>query len=178
VTDATDAISLPKFAASYFEQTYRTVLDALKELPDADLYRQPSPDTNSIGWLAWHLYRWQDQLAARATGLPQVWHAERWYERLGVQPERTGQGDSLEQVAAFRPARDVLLAYIDAVHQAVVERIGSLPAERLAENVPYADGRPPRPLWRSLAATMSDTGQHAGQIAYLRGLFSGYGWRG
>jgi hypothetical protein len=178
VTDAIDTLSLSKFAVSYFEQTYRTVLDALNGLPNADLHRQPSPDTNSIGWLAWHLYRWQDQLAARAAGLPQVWHADRWHERFGVEAERTGQGDSLEQVAAFRPAREVLLAYIEAVHDAVADRIGSLPPQRFAESVAYADGRPPRPLWRSLAATMSDTGQHTGQIAYLRGLFSGYGWRG
>ena len=175
---ADDPTRLSNFAVTYFEQTHRTVLEAMEGVTDGQLYQQPSPDTNSIGWLAWHLYRWQDQLAARASGLDQVWHADRWYERFGVGPERTGQGDSLEQVVSFRPARGVLMGYVDSVHQAVVERIGALPQERFAEESAYADGRPPRPLWRSLAATMSDTGQHVGQIAYLRGLISGFGWRG
>lgn len=170
-------VDLGHFAVIYFEQTYRTVLEALDGLTDEQLYQQPTADTNSIGWLVWHLFRWQDQLASRAAELPEVWREQGWPERFGVAPERTGQGDTLEQVADFRPARDVLMGYAKAVHEAVADRLAALTPERFAGAAGYADGRPPRPLWRSLAATMSDTGQHTGQIAYLRGLITGYGWR-
>jgi len=37
--------------------------------------------------------------------------------------------------------------------------------------------REKRPAWRALAGVCSDSAQHSGQIAYLRGLMSGYGWR-
>jgi hypothetical protein len=147
-------------------------------LTDDQLFQQPSPDTNSIGWLAWHMSRWKDQFAARAVDEEQVWITSGWPAKFGVEPERTGQGDSLEQVAAFRPARDVLLGYVEAAQAPIVERLARVTPEHLLEDATYVAGRDPRPVWRSLVGTISDAGQHAGQIAYLRGLITGYGWRG
>ena len=176
---ATDSklVDVNEFAITFFEGAHRTVLQAIDGLTDEELFQQPSSDTNSIGWLAWHLSRWKDQFAARAVEEEQVWVTQGWPERFGVDPERTGMGDSLEQVAAFRPAREVLLGYVEAAHQAMVERIARLSPGRLLEDSTYAPGREPRPVWRSLAGTVSDTGQHTGQIAYVRGLITGYGWR-
>ena len=171
-------IDLNEFGIAFFEGAHRTVLQAIDGLSDEQLYQQPSSDTNSVGWLAWHMSRWKDQFSARAVDEEQVWISQGWPEKFGVEPERTGQGDSLEQVAAFRPARDVLLAYVEAAQQATVERIARVSPERWAEDSMYVAGREPRPLWRSLVGTVSDAGQHTGQIAYLRGLITGYGWRG
>lgn len=166
------------FAIAFFESAHRTVLQAINGLTEEQLYQQPSPDTNSIGWLAWHLSRWKDQFAARAANEQQVWVTQGWPEKLGVEPERTGQGDTLDQVAAFRPPREALIGYIEAAQQSTIERIAALLPERLQEEASYAEGREPQPVWRSLVGTVSDTGQHSGQIAYLRGLITGYGWRG
>jgi uncharacterized damage-inducible protein DinB len=166
------------FAIAFFEGAHRTVLQAIDGLTEEQLYQQPSPDTNSIGWLAWHLSRWKDQFAARAANEQQVWVTQGWPEKLGVEPERTGQGDTLDQVAAFRPSREALIGYIEAAQQFTIERIAALLPERLQEEASYVEGRKPQPVWRSLVGTVSDTGQHSGQIAYLRGLITGYGWRG
>ncbi|MDA1035682.1 MAG: DinB family protein [Chloroflexi bacterium] len=178
MTDQSKPVDVNAFAIAFFEGAHRTVLQAIEGLTDEQLYQQPSPDTNSIGWLAWHLSRWKDQFAARAVGEEQVWFTQGWPEKFGVEPERTGQGDSLEQVAAFSPPRDILVGYVEAAQQSTIERIASISPERLVEDAAYATGREPRPVWRSLVGTVSDAGQHAGQIAYLRGLITGHGWRG
>jgi len=170
-------IDLNAFAILLLEGAYRTVQQAVEGLTDEQLYRQPSPDTNSVGWLAWHMSRWMDQFAARALGEEQIWILQDWPGRFDVDPERTGQGDSLEQVAAFRPSREILLGYVNAAYQSTIERIARITPERLLQDASYAKGREPRPVWRSLIGTIADASQHAGQIAYLRGLISGYGWR-
>jgi len=170
-------IDLGTFATTFFERAHLTVLQAVDGLTDAQLYQQPSPDTNSIAWLAWHLSRWKDQFAASVTGEQEVWRSGGWPERFGVAPERHGMGDTLDQVAAFRPPRDVLLGYVEAAQQATVERIARITTARFLEETAYAPGLGPRPIWRALVGIVSDTGQHTGQIAYLRGLLTGYGWR-
>ena len=40
--------------------------------------------------------------------------------------ERTGMGDTLAQVTAFRLDRAVLFGYVDAAHQRTVERVATL----------------------------------------------------
>jgi uncharacterized damage-inducible protein DinB len=175
---AAEQVDLNAFAIAFFEGTQRTVLQAIEGLTDEQLYQQPSAGTNSVGWLAWHMSRWKDQFAARAIGEEQVWITQGWSVKFGVDPERTGQGDTLEQVAAFRPSRENLLGYVEAAQQATVERIARITPARFLEDSSYSSGREPRPLWSSLVGTVSDAGQHTGQIAYLRGLITGYGWRG
>ena len=170
-------IDVTTFALALLEGAHRTLTQAMDGLTEERLCQQPSPDTNSIGWLAWHLSRWKDRFAADAAGEPQVWVSEGWAGRFGMDEERHGQGDSLEQVAAFRPAHELLQGYVEAAHAATVERVARLTPERLLEEAPYVPGGTARPIWRSLAGTVSDFSQHTGQIAYLRGLITGYGWR-
>ncbi|MDA0799192.1 MAG: DinB family protein, partial [Chloroflexi bacterium] len=63
---ANEPADLSTFAVAFFEGAHRTVLQAIEGLTDEQLYLQPSPDTNSVGWLAWHMSRWEGQFAARA----------------------------------------------------------------------------------------------------------------
>jgi hypothetical protein len=83
----------------------------------------------------------------------------------------------LEQVAEFKPSQDLLWGYIDAVHQAFMDRVGRMTPEGLEQPIYYIPGRgEPRPAWRSLAGICTDNLKHMGQIEYLRGLFTGKGW--
>jgi hypothetical protein len=171
------AIDVGTFAVALLESAHQRVLRAIDGLTDDQLYWRPSPDTNSIGWLAWHLSRWKDRFAANAAHEEQVWTAQDWAARMSIEPGRTGQGDTLKQVAAFRPPRDLLLGYLEAAHAATIDRVSRLGPERLMEESQYMPDGPTRPVWRSLAGTVMDFAKHTGQIAYLRGLVSGYGWR-
>lgn len=174
---ASETIDLPHFIVTLVEGAYRTLLQATDGLTDAQLYAQPSPQTNSIAWLMWHLSRWRDAVSASVSGEPQLWEQDGWATRYGIPASRTGLGDTLEQVAAFRVERTLLFGYAEAAHQVTIARIARLTPEQLQQPVLVHTGEH-RPAWRALASICSDSAQHSGQIAYLRGLFSGYGWRG
>ena len=179
MTTDQNPIDIATFAIAFFEGAHRKATQAMEGMTDDQLFPQPSPDPNLVGWLAWHMSRWKDQFAAGAVGEEQEWIIGGWPEKFGVAPERTGEGDSLEQVAAFRPAREVLLAYVDAAQASIVEHLGRVSPARLLEDAPATSKDAIRgPCGDRWSARSAIAGQHAGQMAYLRGLITGYGWRG
>jgi hypothetical protein len=90
--------------------------------------------------------------------------------------EATGLGDTAAEVAAFRPNRELLLGYYEAAHRATVEEVAGLSEEQLLTPVRYMPEGDERPSWRAFVGTARDFMEHAGQIAYLRGLVTGPGW--
>ena len=89
---------------------------ALTGLTVEQLKEQPSgPESNPIGWLAWHLSRTQDKNYSELLGEEEAWTADGGHERFGLAPDRgSGNGDSLEQVCAFDPIdSDTLIAYFE-----------------------------------------------------------------
>ena len=171
-------IDVRRFAVEILEAANRALTRAVQGLTDDQVFQQPSSDTNPIGWLAWHLSRWKDRYAAGVSGQPQVWVSEGWAERFGMDADATGLGDTPEQVAAFRPDRELLFGYVDAAHRATVERVKAMTDEDLVRPYQYGQSQEPRPAWRGLTGMIMDFTQHTGQIAYLRGLITGFGWRG
>jgi len=85
-------------------------------------------------------------------------------------------GDTVAQVTAFRVERAVLSGYVDAAHHRTVERVATVTPTQLGQPIMSHTGEQ-RPAWRALAGMCGDSAQHTGQIAYLRGMVSGYGWR-
>lgn len=160
-----------------FEVAHTEVLNAINGMTDEGLYFQPTPDANSVAWLAWHLYRWQDTYSAMPSGEPDEWVSGGWTERFGIAPERGGVGDTPEQVAAFRPSRDLLMGYVEAAHRTVLERVKRFSNEQLSKETEYAVGEPLLPYWAGMLRMFNDTIQHTGQITYLRGITSGIGWK-
>ena len=152
---------------------------AVDGLTEEQVFHQPSSDTNTIAWLAWHMNRWKDWQGHLVTGEEQVWVRDGWWERFGIPAERTGIGDTSEQVAAFRTPPALLWGYTEAAHTTFIERVNGLSVAQLEEMVQYMPGRGEhRPKWRSILGVCSDTMKHTGQIEYLRGLITGKGWFG
>ena len=152
---------------------------ALKGLDQRDLDAQPQPNCNSMGWLTWHLTRVQDSNFANLMGDEQLWVKDGWNAKFNRPPEPkdTGFGQSLEDAAAFRsPDVGTLLDY----HRAVLERskryISDLSAADLSRELNEPRFQPLPTLGVRLVSIMSDNLQHAGQVAYLRGLLKGKGW--
>jgi len=172
----TDKVSLNQFIIALCESPYRWIHQATEGLTDEQLYYQPSSDTNSIAWLIWHLSRWRDKISAAIVGEPQVWTSEGWAQRFEFDTDRTGLGDTLEQVAAFGVERDLLLGYASAAHNAIVERVSRMTPEDFEKEIEYTPGSS-RPAWRALISVMGDSSEHTGQINYLRGMITGHGWR-
>ena len=152
---------------------------ALTGMTQDDLDQQPHPDCNSMGWLAWHLTRVQDDHIADLMGEEQLWLRDGWYVRFNRAPDAKdiGWGHSSEQVSAFRsPDVETLLAY----HRAVLERtkryIATLSLADLDRELNEPWFQPLPTVGVRLVSIMSDDLQHAGQVAYLRGLLKGKGW--
>lgn len=146
--------------------------DAVSGLSAEDLAWRPDPDANSIGWLAWHLTRVQDDHVAGVTGEEQVWIAQDWKGRFGLRlPDRAiGYGHSSAEVGSVRVASaQLLLDYHHATYEATAAFVGKL--EEL-DLVRIVDERwdPPVTLAVRLVSVVNDDLQHVGQAAYVRGL--------
>ncbi len=161
-----------------YERITRVLERALDGLTVDDLNQQPRPDCNSIGWLTWHLTRWQDRVIAGLMAEEQLWVKDKWHARFNRPPDPrdTGMGHSSEDLTAFKsPDVRTLLEY----HHAVLERsrhyISNLSATDLGREL----NNPRAPtVGAVLVGIISDNLQHAGQVAYVRGLLKGKGWLG
>ena len=151
---------------------------ALDGLTQEELDRRPDPDCNSIGWLAWHLTRVQDDHIADLEGEEQLWIRDGWCDRFGrpTDPSDVGWGHTPEQVAAFRsPDAETLLAYHGAVSERTKQFFATLSEADLDRELNEPRYQPLPTVGVRIISVMSDNLQHAGQAAYLRGLFRGKG---
>jgi len=173
---STEQIDLNLFIVDRLDAAYLWIERLGDGVNDEQFHYRPTDDTNSIAWLVWHLSRWRDRTSAIVSGVAEVWASEQWSQRFGISEERNGLGDTPEQVAEFRPEKDLVLGYAEAAHRAIVDRVLALSVDQLNETVQGLPGEP-RPAWRVLAGVIGDSTEHVGQINYLRGMTSGLGWR-
>lgn len=164
-----------------YGRIFQVLEKALDGLTRDDLNQQPDPDSNSMGWLTWHLTRVQDHHIADLMGEEQLWVGDGWHARFNrpSDPGDIGFGDNSEDVKAFKsPDVETLLEY----HRAVMERskryIDTLSAADLDRELNEPRFQPLPTVGVRLVSAMSDNLQHAGQVAYLRGLLKGKGWLG
>src|SRR5262249_21737611 len=98
-----------------------------------EIQRQPTPDSNSIAWLAWHLTRVQDNGISVRSGQEQAWISQGWHAQYGMAPDsdNEGKGHTTQKVSAFRaPSIQTLLDYHDSVSTRSKTFVGGLaPAE-------------------------------------------------
>ncbi len=152
----------------------------LRGLTEDDLNWQPRPDSNSIGWLAWHLTRVQDDHIASLMDEEQLWVKDGWHAKFNRSPDPKdiGFGHTPEQVAAFKsPDVETLLDY----HRAVLERTKryflTLSSSDLDREINEPWYQPLPTVGVRLISILGDSLQHAGQMAYVRGLRKGKGWQ-
>ncbi|MFZ2177318.1 MAG: DUF664 domain-containing protein [Rhodococcus sp. (in: high G+C Gram-positive bacteria)] len=159
LTDAFDRIQ---------ESVHSTVADLSM---DALTYRVDD-DANTIAWLVWHLTRVQDDHVAGVAGTAQVWLTGEWAPRFDLPfPELSiGYGHSSLDVARVRSGADLLRGYHDAVHDRTVDYVQRLEADDL-DRIVDENWSPPVTLGVRLVSVIADDLQHAGQAAYVRGLY-------
>jgi uncharacterized damage-inducible protein DinB len=157
------------------EETMRMTLDGLS--PEQLTFR-PTDSANSIGWLAWHLARVEDDHVSELAGRPQAWIADGWHGRFSrpADANDTGFGETPEQVANLRPeSAAVLLDYYTAVHQRSVEYVRGLSSADL-DRVIDTRWDPPVTVGVRLVSVVNDCTMHVGQMAYVRGLLEDRRW--
>jgi uncharacterized damage-inducible protein DinB len=157
-------------AITRIEETVERTLDGLDQ---AALVYRPDPDANSIAWLVWHLTRVEDDHVSEIADTEQAYVKEGWAERLGLAPDLAdnGWGHDSEQVGAVRPERaEDLLGYLASVTRntkAYLQTVTSHELERIIDR----RWDPPVTVGVRLVSVIDDCMQHAGQAAYIRGMY-------
>jgi hypothetical protein len=142
------------------------------------LASRPQDTANSIGWLAWHLTRVQDDHISELAGRPQAWVADGWHARFGrpADPGDIGFGDGPDEVASMRPdGPQVLIDYHAAVHGQSLAYLQTLSCADL-DRIVDRRWNPPVTAGVRLVSVVDDCAQHVGQMAYVRGLIEGRRW--
>jgi hypothetical protein len=155
-----------------FDRVGELVRDSVEDLEPAALTWRPDPHGNTIAWLICHLTRVQDEHVAEITGRHQVWSSEGWAQRCGLAPDAmdTGDGHSPDRVATVEPADpEVLLEYHDRVAEVTEGYLAG--ADLDFERVIDASYDPPVTVGVRLLSVLIDAIQHAGQAAYVRGMW-------
>ena len=165
---------------SALERNWGMVDKALEEVDDAAIRSQPNDQSNSMGWLLWHMTRVVDRMIhTRFQEVPQLWIKDGWHDKFGLDadPNTTGMGWSLEQVAAWQvPTKSLLVEYYEAVKTAARDYIQPMSEADLAREVPFPALPDTAPISTVLGVLVFDNIVHGGQIAYLRGYHRGMGW--
>ncbi len=137
----------------------------------------PTPDSNHIMWTLWHMGRMEDMWGWYLRGKGDcAWIEGGWAERLGIDPERNGAGDTIEQVRDFpNVSVDEVIGYWKASRELLIPSIEGVTVDQLNDKRPeiweHAPDRAPTLLW-VLGRIPVENSQHTGQIAYIRGLYT------
>jgi hypothetical protein len=155
-----------------FGRVHDTVHNVVEGLPRDGLTYRPGHQANPVGWLVWHLTRVQDDHIAGVAASEQRWTAEGWDAKFALPFDRleTGYGQDAGQTGLVAVEPALLLGYHDAVHATTVDYVRGLGESDLDRDV---DTRwdPHVTLGVRLVSIITDDLQHAGQAAYVRGLF-------
>lgn len=152
----------------------------LKGLKQEDLDWQPREDSNSIGWLVWHLTRQQDAQIAALMDDEQLWNNDEWNKKFDRDPDPKdiGFGHTPEQVAAFRsPDIQTFINYLKTVVDKTKQYIETLSGDDLDRELNEPWFQPLPTVGVRLISILDDSLLHAGQAAYVRGLKYGKGWQ-
>ena len=152
---------------------------ALDGLSDEQLNESPSADTNHAGWLLWHKVRVEDAVIAHIAGGTQEWVDGGWSGKLGLDaaPDNIGFGQPPESARAMKFTKEGLTGYAKAVREKTKGALKTLSPEDMGREIPDLIPNQTITVGAMIGrAILLDNFQHSGQIAYLRGFYTGYGW--
>ena len=157
--------------STLFELNRSFVVEVEPLTPEQMLYR-PAPEANSISFLLWHFPRVQDNTFHRIStigGMPTVWERDGWYERFGLKESGTGSGFTPDQVAAFKPDKELLVTYVESVRQSVQDGLSNMTDDDLDR--PLDPDNPRLTVGRQIQSIILGHGFfHLGEIRFLKGL--------
>ena len=164
-----DATRLVEQSLARIQAGFNRILEGLTE---EQLVYRPSPTSNSIAWLLWHLTRVQDHHISVLLGEDQVWVSQNWCEKFNLPPDstNTGYGHGPDEVAGIKGDAQAFLGYYGAVFESSQRLLNNLSPEDLDIELDEPRYNPLPTIGVRLVSIISDNTQHVGQAAYLRGL--------
>jgi uncharacterized damage-inducible protein DinB len=157
--------------ADAFQRVHDVVHRTVEGLDEDTLVARIDPQANTIAWLTWHIARIQDDHVAGVAGQDQAWTGAGWARRfdLPFDDGAIGYGQSSEEVGQVRAPSDLLLGYLDDVHERTIAFVTTVDEDELARVVDEA-WDPPVTMAVRLVSVIGDNLQHAGQAAFIRGV--------
>jgi len=151
----------------------RTTNRVVKDLTQLELGFCPKPDCNSIGFLYFHMARFEDGfMLGRILGKKSLWETQKWYEKMNMPLEENAGGYTEEKLAKFIvPDIKVLQAYYEAVRAELIQALKLMDSSQLDSiiKVPWGETT----AGGMLAMAIVHQGEHAGEMSYIRGLQKG-----
>jgi len=147
----------------------------LDGLTPEELRWQPSPTSNHIAWIAWHMARGEDKMIARAGDLNSVWVDGDWASKFGFGEgaENTGGSWTIEQVVAMPEySVELLLEYFSVVRERTISELEKSTDADLAKVYDAGAMGDITGSWVFGHIIVEESG-HLGQIALIRGIIRG-----
>ncbi len=168
---------------TFVEQVLRRVDEELRLSLEGstleELAYRPTPEANSMAWLAWHIARMQDVRSSLLSGRDQLWISEGWHASFGLppDPDDTGRGHTAEQVAEVRPKTpETLRDYCRAAYERALGCVQSLAPEATDREVEGREDAGATDVDTILLGMVQGGLAHVGQLAYVRGLIERRIW--
>jgi uncharacterized damage-inducible protein DinB len=155
------------------EEYLQALQRVLEGLTPEEARWQPTPHTNHIAWLVWHMARVEDRWISRLRSAPEVWNAEAWADRFQMDPVSNGSGQTIEEVRAMpEVALPDLMAYFEAVRGVTRHYLQQATDADLARAYPHPVGGTRTGTW-IVGHILVEESQHVGQVALIRGMRQG-----
>lgn len=168
---------------AYIEKTLgilqERLLKTLDGVTQEELKWRPTPDSNSVGFILWHIFRVEDNWIQKFTiKRDELWQRGGYDKRFSLPERDTGFGYTSEQVGSLKlPALQDLIDYHKAVRNETVEYLRSLKSEDFGY-IPRPDRRPDFTVARVFQQITIHEAEHMGQVAYVVGVLRGQGLKG
>ena len=129
---------------------------------------RPTPRSNNIGFILWHVARAEDSMVGEISGEIHLWASDSWHERFGQPEDAPDPGDRMGLRSLKIPEMEVLTAYLEAVHNRTLAYLGSMEEADLP--VAPDPAQPHRTRAAILRHMITHKNHHQGQIDFIRGL--------
>ena len=160
----------------------RGTLARLRKIPEAALYWQPHPESNSIGVTIWHFTRWWDLFGTvtlvDGKVADQHWIRDGWLERTGYDP-RGKPPDGLglltdytveQMLAVPHLSASDLAAYHQASTDSALAAIAKEDATSLTRVLNFGEGNDGGPRYQQILGLALGSHRHLGEIDALASL--------
>ena len=158
-----------EFISQSLQQVQIRLLATCDGLSDEQVLWRPSPSSNNIGFILWHIARAEDDVASRLRhGEATLWVSDQWFEKFRQPIDSPDPGDRMGLRALSLPPLDTLVGYLEAVYSRTQEAVSALTESDLDEH--EGDSPAGRTTSTSLRHLITHKNNHHGQVDYIRGL--------
>ncbi len=164
--------TMQRFASHFVGRVLGALVDSVADLTDEELHALPPGAPNTVGFIAWHVFRSADNVVLFAFERERtVWMRQGLHQAWELPRIEQGTGMDAEAAAAVRfPGAAALAGYGRAVRDEILPRIEAMSDDYLvgvARVVPWGEV----PRLEAIGQTIIVHGsEHLGEIAAVRRL--------